>query len=120
MKRRGKGRKKAKSRKGDKGLKFRRAICRLRRLKSHHQVAAINSSSDAFIRQLCSRIKKARRASLPPKASFELRRSAKAIRKLINPRTKISKKRQILTQRGGGIIGTLLRNLGGFFTSLLP
>jgi len=95
------GRRRGRSQIGRGKSKFGRAICRLRRLSPNQQVKALSSSNDSFVRSLCSKVKKLRHAKLSPQLSQRLRRNAKTIRKLINAKTSMSKKRKILSQRGG-------------------
>ena len=79
---------------------FRRALYRLKRLKPKHQCQAIGMANDAFIRQMCTHVKKLRynkKVKLAPR----LKRHKGKLRQLVSARTSISKKRKILGQRGG-------------------
>ena len=92
---------------------FASAIYRLKKLPKRRQVQAIGMANDKFIRQFCSRVKKLRHAKLSPKAASSLKRHRKQLRSLANTRVSVKRKRQILTQRGGGIFSAILGSLAG-------
>lgn len=80
---------------------FRQAIQRLQRLSPRHRAQAIGMSNDKFIRQLSSHVKKLKYAQLPEKMKKKLKRHSRSLRTLSNPRVSCSRRRKILSQRGG-------------------
>lgn len=58
-------------------------------------------SNDAFIRQLCTHIKKMRHASLPSPLKKRMQKQRKNLQKFIRARTSATVKRKMLSQRGG-------------------
>lgn len=81
---------------------FRRALHRLKRLKQNHQCQAIGMANDAFIRQMCTHVKKLRyNKKVNSKSAQRLKRHRGKLRQLVSPRTTLAKKRKILGQRGG-------------------
>ena len=81
--------------------KFRTALMRLRRLKPHHQCEAMKMANNGFIRQMCTHIKKLRHRQFSGKQVKGLKRHASKLRTLSNPKVSLTKKRQLLSQRGG-------------------
>ena len=80
---------------------FRRALHRLKRLKQNHQCQAISMVNDAFIRQMCTHVKKLRyNKKVNSKSAQRLKRHRGKLRQLVSPRTTLAKKRKILGQRG--------------------
>ena len=94
-------RKKTKKRVSKQSSKFFAALSKLKRMKSVDQREALRQSNDAFIRQLCTHIKKLRHANLSPSLKKRVMRQKKNLRKLILPKTSIRMKRKMLAQRGG-------------------
>lgn len=88
--------------------KFANAIRRLKGLKASDQHQALSMANITFIRQFCKMIKKLKHAKLSPKHKTALKKHKKKIRKLLNSRTGMSKRRQMLTQGGGGFLKSLL------------
>ena len=81
---------------------FRRALHRLRKLKPTHQSKAIGMANNAFIRQMCSHVKKLRyNKKVASKSAKRLKRHRTKLRQLVSARTSIDKKRKLLSQRGG-------------------
>lgn len=76
---------------------------RLKGLKSHHQCQAMKMANDAFIRQMCTHVKKLRYKKLNGNQMKTLKRHRTKLQTLVNPQVSISKKRQLLSQRGGFI-----------------
>ena len=62
----------------------------------------------SFIRQFCKVLKKLKHAKLSPKKRRTLQKYKKELRQLINAKATISKQRRLLTQKGGGIIKSIL------------
>ena len=92
---------------------FATALLRLKKLPKGRQVQAIGMANDRFIRSLCSHVKKLKHAKLSARSAASLRRHRKKLHTLMNSRVSVKRKRQILTQRGGGIISSILGNLAG-------
>ena len=97
------------SRRGKSSSNFSHAIKRLKKLRAKEQHEAIGMANNKFIRQLCKEVKKLKHAKLSPKGAKALRKHRKQLRQLLNSRTGMSKRRRILSQRGGGILKTILR-----------
>lgn len=91
--------------------KFMRAISRLKKLKPNEQSQAMSLANDSFIRQFCGQVKKMKHANLSTKQRKVLKSHRKNLQSLVNKRTGISKKRNILSQRGGGIIKNILHSI---------
>ena len=90
------------------------ALQRLKRMKSAHRCRVIAKSNDAFIRRLCTALRRwcNNSGSIVKRLSAAKLRQVKqhrtALRKLVNSRVSIQKKRRLLSQRGsGGILDTL-------------
>ena len=81
--------------------KFRNALLRLKKLKPHHQSEAMKMANNGFVREMCSHVKKLRHAKIEGNRSSALKRHATKLRSLANSKIAISKKRKILSQRGG-------------------
>ena len=95
---------------------FSQALQRLKKLKASEQHQAMSMANNAFIRQFCKSLKKMKHVKLSGKKSSALRKHKKQIRQLINARTAMSKRRQILSQKGSG----LLKNLLSIFPGVGP
>lgn len=87
---------------------FYKALRRLKSLKTNEQQQAMNMANAKFIRQFCNQLKKLKRIKLPHKKKQALRKHRAQLRRLTNAKTSLSKRRRILTQRGGGILKTIL------------
>ena len=87
---------------------FSDALRRLKKLKTSEQHQAMSMANNAFIRQFCKSLKKMKHVKLSGKKSSALRKHKKQIRQLINARTAMSKRRQILSQKGSGLLKTIL------------
>lgn len=94
-----------------KGKKFFLALNRLKRLKSGQQREALQHANDAFIRQMCTQVKKLRHTTLPLALAKRMQRQKKILNKFVLPKTSTRVKRKILTQRGGAILPLLLTAL---------
>ena len=81
--------------------KFRSALLQLKRLKPHHQCEAMKMANNGFIRQMCTHVKKLRRAKLNGKQINSLKRHRNKLRALTNARVSLARKRKLLSQRGG-------------------
>ena len=90
---------------------FIQSLLRLKKLKAGERSQAISMANDRFIRQLCQHVKKLKYAKLSPKARKSLRKHQKSLRSLVHKRTSMSKRRKILMQRGGGILGNILSSI---------
>ena len=81
--------------------KFRLALLQLKRLKPHHQCEAMKMANNGFIRQMCTHVKKLRRAKLNGKQIKSLKRHRNKLRTLANANVSLTRKRKLLSQRGG-------------------
>ena len=81
--------------------KFRSALLQLKRLKPHHQCEAMKMANNGFIRQMCTHVKKLRRAKLSGKQVKSLKRHSHKLRALANAKVSLARKRKLLSQRGG-------------------
>ena len=104
-----KSKKTAHRRKSTSHVNFTNALRRLKKLKPSEQHQAMSMANNAFIKQFCKHLKKLKHAKLSPKTRKALRKHKKVIRQLIHTRTGMSKRRRILTQKGSGILGSLIR-----------
>ena len=102
--RRRRGYRRRKNRKQQRGgKKFAITLNRLKKLSPTNRRKAMEIANSRFIRHLSSQVKKMRTAKLSPKLKGRMRRYAKELRKVANPKTSIKNKRKVLTQRGGFI-----------------
>ena len=105
-KRRG-GKRKKHSKKNGKKLQvkrqFRRAVNHLQRMSPVKQRTAVVGASNKFIRDMSGFLSKIRSKGDLVKPSHRkiLRRHRKKLKKLVNPKTSIARKRLILSQKGG-------------------
>ena len=89
---------------------FIQSLLRLKKLKARDRTKAISMANDRFIRQLCH-VKKLKYAKLSTKDKKSLQKHRKSLRSLISNRSSMSKRRKILSQHGGGILGGILKSL---------
>ncbi len=87
------------------------SLLRLKQLKKHDRRQAISMANNHFIRQLCQHVKKLKRAKVSSKAKKNLQRHRSGLKTLLNKRTTMTKRRAMLTQRGGGILDTILSSI---------
>lgn len=97
--------------------KFKKAIIHLSKLSSNAQRAAVLQMNSNFIKDLSSVLKKLRkRADLVTAAQRNrIFKNRNKLRKLVNSKTSIKKKREILMHRGGilpVLLGYLLGGIG--------
>ena len=85
-----------------------KSLLRLKKLRKNDRIRAISMANNHFIRRLCQHVKKLKRAKLSSVNRRKLQKHRKNLRSLVNKRTSMSKRRQILTQRGGGILDTIV------------
>lgn len=90
---------------------FATALRRLKSLKSSKRQQAISMANNSFIRQFCKELKKLRNKKLTPKKKRSLQKYTKQLRQLVNAKTPISKRRHILSQKGGGILKAILSSI---------
>ena len=91
---------KKRSRRG-KVLKFAQTLDKLRRLPRAKQYQAVRVANNKFLQKIADTLNKIRRAKVSAKMRQRLRQKAPELRAMVSKRTPLSKKRQILTQRGG-------------------
>lgn len=106
---RGKTSRRAQSRR--KRSDFHQSLLRLKKLKARDRSQAISMANDRFIRQLSQHVKKLKYAKLSTKARKSLQKHRKSLRSLSNNRTSMSKRRKILSQHGGSILGSILSSV---------
>ena len=90
---------------------FSRALLRLKKLKPSEQQQAMNMANASFIRQFCKLLRKLKHAKLSRKKKQTLQRYKKDLRQLTNAKTTLSKRRRILSQKGGGFIKSILSSI---------
>lgn len=90
---------------------FSRALIRLKKLRAPQQRQAMSMANNAFIRQFVNHVKKLKHKKLPLRTAKTFRKHRKQIRRLVNPRTSMLKRRALLTQRGGGMLFDFLKSL---------
>ena len=92
--------------------KFEAAIQKIRKMTPTLQVQAMRAANDKFIRCMCGAVRKLKNKRLSPKVTAGMKRNSKKIRKLINPKTSMSVKRNMLSRKGG-FLPLLLAGLAG-------
>ena len=88
--------------------KFGKAIQVLKRMRPSQRCIAIHNSNDKFIRDVVSHVRKLRTRKLPLKMKGHVKKHAKSLRLIANPKVSLKKKRQRLSQKGGGLMTLLL------------
>ena len=88
--------------------KFRKAIQVLKRMHPSQRCIAIRNSNDKFIRDVVSHVRKLRSRKLPMKMEGQVKKHVKSLRLIANPKVSLKKKRQRLSQKGGGLLTVLL------------
>lgn len=100
-----------------KSSRFSNAIQSLRRMKASQRCQAIRLANDKFIRDVVCHVKKLRNKKVSPKNKKLLKRHAKRLRFIVNPKISLQRKRKVLSQKGG-FIGPLLGALLPVVTSV--
>lgn len=90
---------------------FSHALRRLKKLKASDQHQAMKMANAAFIRQFCNHLKKLKHTKVSSKSRKVLRKHKSQLRKLINGRTSLSKRRHMLSQNGGGFLKDILNQI---------
>jgi len=90
---------------------FIRSLLRLKKLNRSDRTKAISMANNQFINKLCQHVKKLKRATVPLKVKKNLRKHGRGLRTLLNKRTSTTKRRALLTQRGGGILDSILSSI---------
>ena len=88
--------------------KFVKAIQTLKRMRPKQRYIAIRHSNDKFIRDVVSHVRKLRNRKLSPKMKGIVKKHTKSLRLLANGKVSLKRKRNRLSQKGGGILGVLL------------
>ena len=112
MRFRGTRRRAGAGRRGGGVRKFKAAIRKIGKMPAGLQVQAMRAANDNFIRCMCRAVRKLKNKRLSPKVTAGMKRNSKKIRKLINPKTSMSVKRNMLS-RSGGFLPLLLAGLAG-------
>ena len=81
--------------------KFHVALQKLKRMNGQQQRQALLMSNDAFIRQMCTQVRKLRHAHMPSSVKKRMQKQRKKLQKLVMAKTSTRAKRKMLTQRGG-------------------
>ncbi len=84
-----------------KSNRFHLALMKLKRMKDGQRRKALSMANDAFIRQMCTYVRRLRYARLSPAVQKKIQRQKEKLRKLIMPKTSLPVKRKMLSQRGG-------------------
>ena len=97
--------------KGRASPKFNHALGQLKKLKASQQRQALSMANNAFIRQFVNHIKKLKHVKLSPATRKVFRKHKKTVRKLANSRTSMSKRRNMLSQKGSGALFNFIKSL---------
>ena len=94
--------------------KFLKNLEKLKSLKSSHKCQAVAMANNAFIRKLCAEVRKLRYKNVNANTKKKIDKNRAMLRKIINPRTTLERKRYLLSQKGGilPLIPILLSALG--------
>lgn len=96
-----------------KATKFSKAIQSLQRMKGSQRSVAIRNANDKFIRDIVSHVRKLRSKTLPSKMKGKVKKHAKTLRFIGNPKVSLRRKRKVLSQKGGFALLPLLAPLAG-------
>ena len=101
------------------------AMNKLKNMGASRRVEEVAAAPDRLIRDMSTALRKVRKrkVTLPKGLANQVRKHAKTLRTLSNPRLSIKKKRSLMTQKGGGILGTIARLIpivGPLVGNLLP
>ena len=85
------------------------AMTKLKNMGASRRVQEVAAAPDRLIRDMSTALRKVRKhkGTLPKHLSKQVKKHAKALRTLSNPRVSIKKKRHLIGQKGGGILGTI-------------
>lgn len=100
--------KKVSSKRCSKKLKsLKQAIKALKRMKGTQRSQAIASANANFIKQFSNAVRKSRHNRVSNKVASALKAKRKQVRAIANPRVAISRKRKLLSQKGGALSAVL-------------
>lgn len=87
------------------------AMNKLKNMGGSRRVKEVEAAPDTLIRDMSTALHKVRKrkVNLPKGLAKQVKKHAKALRTLSNPRISIKKKRSLIKQRGGSILGTIAR-----------
>ena len=87
------------------------AMNKLKNMGASRRVQEVAAAPDRLIRDMSTALQKVRKrkVTLPKGLAKQVKKHAKALRSLSNPRLSIKKKRNLIKQKGGGILGTIAR-----------
>jgi hypothetical protein len=87
------------------------AMNKLKNMGASRRVEEVAAAPDGLIRDMSTALHKARKRNmtLPKGLAKQVKKHAKALRTLSNPRVSIKKKRNLISQKGGGILATIAR-----------
>ena len=85
------------------------AMNKLKNMGGSRRVEEVAAAPDRLIRDMSTALRKVRKrkVTLPKSLAKQVKKHAKALRILSNPRVSITKKRKVMSQKGGGILGTI-------------
>ena len=87
------------------------AMNKLKNMGGSRRVQEVAAAPDKLIRDMSTALRKVRKrkVNLPKGLAKQVKKHAKVLRTLSNPRVSIKKKRSLMSQKGGGILGTIAR-----------
>ena len=88
------------------------AMHKLKNMGASRRVRELDAAPDTLIRDMSTALNKARKKKnikLPKGLAKQVKKHTKALRMISNPRLSIKKKRTLIKQKGGGILGTIAR-----------
>ena len=87
------------------------AMHKLKNMGASRRVREMATAPDTLIRDMSTALRKARKrkVTLPKGLAKQVKKHAKSLRLLSNPRLSIKRKRTLIKQKGGGILGTIAR-----------
>ena len=87
------------------------AMNKLKNMGASRRVEEVAAAPDRLIRDMSTALQKVRKrkVTLPKGLAKQVKKHAKVLRSLSNPRMSIKKKRILIKQKGGGILGTIAR-----------
>ena len=103
-----KTRRRRRKQRGKKVSNFSNALRRLKKLKASDQQEAMKMANATFIRQFCQVLRKLKHTRLSAKKRRALQKYKRELRQLVGAKTSISKRRHLLSQKGGGILKSIL------------
>ena len=87
------------------------AMSKLKNMGASRRVEEVAAAPDRLIRDMSTALRKVRKrnVTLPQGLAKQVKKHATALKTLSNARVSIKKKRSLIRQKGGGIIGTIAK-----------